>query len=101
MTGGEKRIIDATILHLRAIKFITNAVVIVRGGEALFQILKREISGDARQRDRFAVSLGQLVAAAKIILAGLVFRHAKPEVPSDAAFTVDDQVDLFAHRKLS
>jgi len=54
MTGGEKRIIDATILHLRAIKFITNAVVIVRGGEALFQILKRRISGDWRKRDRFA-----------------------------------------------
>jgi hypothetical protein len=37
MTGGAKRIIDPTILHLRAIKFITNAVVIGRGGEALFQ----------------------------------------------------------------
>jgi hypothetical protein len=48
MTGGEKRIIDATILHLLVIKFITNAVVIGRGGEAVFQILKREISGDSR-----------------------------------------------------
>ena len=80
MTGGEKRIIDPTILHLRAIKFITNAVVIGRGGEALFQILKREISGDSRKRDWFAVSLGQLVAAAKIILARLVFRNTKPGI---------------------
>src|SRR5438105_14775902 len=48
MTGGEKSIIDPTSLHLRAIKFITNAVVIGCGGEALFQILKREISGDSR-----------------------------------------------------
>src|SRR6266436_9592458 len=80
MTGGEKSIIDPTILHLRAIKFITNAVVIGCGGEALFQILKREISGDSRKRDRFAVSLGQPVAGAKIILAGLVFRHAKPGI---------------------
>src|SRR6184192_208896 len=62
MTGGEKGIIDPTILYLGAIKFITNAVVIGRGAEALFQILKREISGDSRKRDRFAVSLGQLVA---------------------------------------
>jgi hypothetical protein len=36
MTGDEKRIIDATILHLRVIKLITNAVVIGRGGEAVF-----------------------------------------------------------------
>ena len=36
MTGGEEGIIDATILHLRAIKFITNAVIIGCGGEALF-----------------------------------------------------------------
>jgi len=80
MTGGEEGIIDLTILYLRAMKFITNAVVIGRGGEALFQILKREISGDARKRDRFAVSLDQLVAGTKIILAGLVSRHAKPGI---------------------
>src|SRR6266567_5187955 len=81
MTSGEKRIIDSTVLHLRAIKFVPNAVVIGRGVKALFQILKREISGDSRKRDRFAVSLGQLVGGAKIILAGLVFRHAKPGIP--------------------
>ena len=80
MTGGEEGLIDATILYLRAIKFITNAVVIGRGGEALFQILKREISGDSRKRDRFAVSLGQFVGGAKIIFAGLVFRNAKPGI---------------------
>ena len=80
MTDGEKGIIDLTVLYLRAIKFITNAVVIRRGGEALLQILKREISGDSRKRDRFAVSLGQLVGGAKIILAGLVFRNAKPGI---------------------
>ena len=80
MTRGKERIIDAAILHLRAIKFVTNAVVIGRGGEAVFQILKREISGDSRERHRFAVSLGQLVAGAKIILAGFVFRHAKPGI---------------------
>src|SRR6267142_627039 len=78
MTGGEKRIIDPTVLHLRAIKFVTYAVVIGRGVEALFQILKREISGDSRKRDRFAESLSQLAGSAKIILAGLVFRHTKP-----------------------
>src|SRR6266516_2403805 len=80
MTGGEKRIIDPTVLHLRAIKFVTKAVVFGRGAEAVFQILKREISGDSRKRDRFAISLGQLVAGAKIILAGFVFRHTKPGI---------------------
>jgi hypothetical protein len=35
--------------------------------------LEREISGDSRKRDRFAVSLGQLVAGAKIILLALYF----------------------------
>ena len=42
MPHGEKGIIESTILHLRAIKFITDAVVIGRGGEALLEILKRE-----------------------------------------------------------
>src|SRR6266487_4139603 len=49
MMGGEKRIINSTVLHLGAIKFVTNAVVIGRGGEALFQLLMRELSGDSRQ----------------------------------------------------
>ena len=80
MTGGEKRIIEPTILYLRAIKFITNAVVIGRDVEALFQILKREISDDSRKRDRFAVSLGQLICGAKIFLARFVFRNAKPRI---------------------
>src|SRR4029077_27590 len=44
------------------------------------RILKREICGDSRQRDRFAVSLGQLVARAEIILARFVVRHAKPGI---------------------
>ena len=55
MKRGKKGIIDAAILHLRAIKFVSNAVVIGRGGEAVFQILKREISADSRERHRFAV----------------------------------------------
>src|SRR4029453_6605480 len=80
MTGGEEGIIDPTILHLHAIKFIANAVVIGRAGKALLQILKREISGDSGKRDRFAISLGQLAGGAKIILAGLVFRKAKPGI---------------------
>src|SRR5467141_1725887 len=94
MTGGEEGIIDATILYLRAIKFITNAVVIGRGGEALFQILKREISGDARKRDRFAVSLGQLVAGAKIILAGLVFRNTKPSITKPVGMVLNGPGNL-------
>src|SRR4029450_12619710 len=80
MTGGEEGIIDPTILHLRAIKFIANAVVIGRASKALLQILKREISGGSGKCDRFAVSLGQLAGGAKIILAGLVFRTAKPGI---------------------
>src|SRR6476620_6615998 len=80
MTGGNERIINPTILHLRAIKFVTNGIVIVRGLGALFRILKRKICGDSRQRDRFAVSLGSLVAVAKIIRAGFVFRYAKPGI---------------------
>src|SRR5206468_9868105 len=80
MTGGKERIINLTVLYLRAIQFVTNGKVIARGLEALFRILKREICGDSRQRDRFTVSLGQLVAGAKIILAGFVFRHAKPGI---------------------
>src|SRR4026207_690807 len=80
MTCGEKGTIDPTILPLRTIEFVTTAVVIGRGGEAVFQILKREVSGDSRERHWFAVSLGQLVGGAKIILAGFVFRHAKPGI---------------------
>jgi hypothetical protein len=88
-TRGEEGIIDSTILFLRAIKFITNAVIIGRGGEALFQILKREISGDARKRDRFAISLGQLVAGAKVVLARLVFRLAfRPESLTCSGFSL-------------
>src|SRR5438034_4490588 len=94
MTGGEKRIIDSTVLHLRAIKFVPNAVVIGRGVEALFQILKREISSDSRKRDRFAVSLGQLVAGAKIIFAGLVFRHAKPGVTKPVGMLLNSPGNL-------
>ena len=80
MTGGNERIINPTVLHLCTIKFVTNGIVIVRRLEALFRILKREIGGDSRQRDRLTVSLGQLVAGAKVILAGFVFRHAKPGI---------------------
>ena len=80
MTGGEKRIIDPTVLHLRAIKFIANAVVIGRGAEAFFQILKGDIGGDSRKLGRLAVLLSQLIGAAKIIFAGLVFRDAKPGI---------------------
>src|SRR5438876_7749692 len=80
MTGGKERIINLTVLHLRAIEFITIATVIRRGLEALFRMLKREICGDSRQLDRFTVSLGKLVAGAKIILAGFVFRHAEPGI---------------------
>src|SRR5438309_1782720 len=80
MMGGEKRIINSTVLHLGAIKFVTNAVVSGRGVEAFFQVSKREISSNSRKRDRFAVSLGQFVRGAKIIFAGLVFRHAKPAI---------------------
>jgi hypothetical protein len=72
MTGGKKRIIDPATLYLRAVKFITNAVVIGCVGEALLQILKREISRDSRKRDRFAVSLSQFVGGAKIILGSCV-----------------------------
>ena len=80
MTGGEKGIIDPTILYLRAIKLVANAEIMGGVGEALLQILKREISSDSRKRDWFAVSLGQLVGAAKIILARLVFRDTKPGI---------------------
>src|ERR1043166_2589890 len=55
MTGGEKRILDPTVLHLRAIKFIANAVVIGRGVEAFFKMLKRNIGGDSRKLGRLAV----------------------------------------------
>src|SRR4029077_19722671 len=71
MMGGKKRFIDSTVLHLRAIKLVTNAGAIGRGVEAVFQILERQITGDSRNRDRFAVSLGQLVGGAKITFAGL------------------------------
>ena len=80
MTCGEKGAIDPTILHLRAIKFVTNAVVIGRGGEAVFQILKREISSNSRERHWFSISLRQLVGSAKIILTGFVFRDAEPGI---------------------
>src|SRR5204863_3648108 len=94
MTGGKERIINLTVLHLRAIKFTTNGIVIGRGLETLFRILKREICGDSRQRDRFTVSLGQLVAGAKIILAGLVFRHAKPGITKPVRMLLNSSGNL-------
>src|SRR6266550_1941224 len=94
MTGSHKRLIDPTILHLRAIKFVTKAVVFGRGAEAVFEILKREISGDSRKRDWFAVSLGQLVGGAKIILAGLVFRHTKPGMTKPVGMLLNNPGNL-------
>src|SRR6266478_3865669 len=64
MSGRKKRFIDSTVLHLRAIKFVTNAGAIGRGVEAGFQILERQITGDSRNCDRFTVSLSQLVGGA-------------------------------------
>ena len=95
MTCGEKGIIDPTTLQLRAIKFITNAVVIGRSGEAFLKILKREISDDSRKRDRFAISLGQLVGGAKIIPAGLIFRHAKPGITKPVGMLFNSPRNLF------
>src|SRR5690349_15283955 len=94
MTGGKQRIINPTVLHLSTIKFVTNGRVIMRRLKALFRILKREICGDSRQRDRFAVSLGQLVSGAKIILAGFVFRHAKPGITKPVGMLVNGSGNL-------
>src|SRR6202035_1211822 len=94
MTCGEKGIIDPTILHLCAIKFITNAVVIRRASEALLQILKRQIS-DSGKCDRLAVSLGQFVGSAKIILVGFVFRHAKPGITNPLRMVFNGLGNLF------
>src|SRR4029079_19833610 len=80
MTSGKERIINSTVLHLRATEFVTNRIVIGRGLEALFRVLKRKIWGDARQRFWFTVPLRQLVGGAKIILAGLVFRNTEPGI---------------------
>jgi len=80
MTDGKKRFVDSTVLHLRAIKFVTNCGAIGRVVEAVFQILERQITGDSRNCDWFAVSLDQLVGGAKIAFASLVFRHAKPGI---------------------
>src|SRR5215475_10163841 len=78
MTNGNERVIDATVLHLRAIKFVTNAGSIRRGTESLFAILERQITFHSRKCDRFAVSLSQFVGSAKITFARFVFRNAKP-----------------------
>src|SRR4029079_13139090 len=80
MTSGKERIINSTVLHLRAIEFVTNRIVIGRGLEALFRVLKRKICGHAGQRSWFTVPLRQLVGGAKIILAGLVFRNTEPGI---------------------
>src|SRR3982750_1210489 len=80
MTGGKERIINPTVLHLRAVEFVTNRIVIGRGLEALLRVLNRVICCDSRERDWFTVSLGQLVGGAKIILAGFVFRNAEPAI---------------------
>src|SRR6059058_6642702 len=89
MTDGKKRFIDPTVLHLRAVKFVTNAGVIGRGAKAVFQILERQITGDSRKGDRFAVSLSQFVGGAKITFAGFVFRHAKPGVTKPLGMLFD------------
>src|SRR5262249_17946837 len=61
MTDGKKRFVDSTVLHLRAIKFVTNAGAIGRGVEPVSQILQRQITGDSRKCDWFAVALSQFV----------------------------------------
>src|SRR5262245_36386064 len=80
MTSSEKRIIYLTILHLRAIQFVTNAIVVGGVVDALLQVLKGEISGNWRKGDRFSVSLGQLICRLKFFLARLVFCHASPSI---------------------
>src|SRR6266550_709209 len=80
MTDGKRRFIDSTVLHLRAIKFVTNVGAIGRGVEPVFQILERQITGDSRKCYRFTVSLSQFVGGAKITSARFVFRHAKPGI---------------------
>src|SRR4051812_15379035 len=89
MPGGKKRIINSTVLHLRAIQSVTDRVIIGRGLEALLRILEREIRGDSRERDWFTVSLGQLVGGAKIILAGFMFRDAEPGITKPVGMLFD------------
>ncbi|MGC2627107.1 MAG: hypothetical protein WA269_09745, partial [Candidatus Udaeobacter sp.] len=48
-----------------------------------------------RQRDWFTVSLNQLVGGAKIILAGFVFRNAKPGVTKPLGMLFNGSGNLF------
>src|SRR5262249_5462714 len=80
MTSSEKRVIYLTVLHLRAIQFVTNAGVVGGVVDALLQVLKGKSSGDWRKGDRFAVSLGQLVCGVKIFLSRFVFRYTSPSI---------------------
>src|SRR4029078_937301 len=91
MTCGEKGAIDPTILHLRAIKFVTNAVVIGRGGEQVFSILKREISSNSRERHWFSISLRQFVGSAKIIFTGFIFRDAEQGITKHSGRASNDR----------
>src|SRR5262249_57811273 len=57
MTSGEKSVIDLTVLHLRAIQLVTNAIVVGDVAGAPLLGLKSGVIGDSRQSNPFAASL--------------------------------------------
>src|SRR5262249_24062549 len=80
MTSSEKRVIYLTVLPLRAIQFVTNAIVVGGVVDALLEVLKRKVSGDWREGDRFAVSLGQLICGVKNFFSRFLFCHPTPNI---------------------
>src|SRR5262249_56873839 len=78
MTSSEKRVIYLTVLPLRAIQFVTNAIVVGGVVDALLEVLKRKISGDWRGGDRVAGLLGLITFGVRKFLVPLLFFLATP-----------------------
>src|SRR5438477_7776354 len=64
MAHGVQRVVDPAALHLRAVKFIADRVIVGRRAETAFELLERCAGSNARQCDWFAVALSQFVGSA-------------------------------------
>src|SRR5262249_62121241 len=73
MTSSEKRVIYLTVLPLRAIQFVTNAIVVGGVVDALLEVLKRKISGDWRGGGRVSGLLRPLICGGENFFFRFVF----------------------------
>jgi hypothetical protein len=74
---------------LRAVKRVTDGIIVGRGAELTFELKDVRARADSRQSDRFAVALSQLTRAAKIAFARFVFGETEPRVGQPIAMLLN------------